>query len=69
VILLTSDDASHCMTATHLLNSNLNPFFRIRIINKDYKTSNFGYACARFAGFFNGYDVFFSDAYRISRCL
>ena len=63
------DYISHRMIATHLLNSNLYPFAGIRIIDKDYKASDFGYSCARFASFFNGYDVFFSDAYRVLRCL
>lgn len=67
--LLTTNDVSHCMIATHLLNSNLYPFSRVRVINKDYKASDFGYSCTRFASFFNGYDVFFSNAYRIPRCL
>ena len=67
--LLTANDVSHCMTTTHLLISNLNPFSRVRVINKDYKASNFGHSCPRFASFFNGYDVFFSNAYRILRCL
>ena len=65
----STNDVSHCMTTTHLLNSNLNPFSRIRIIDKDYKASDFGDSCTRFASFFDGYDVFFSDAYRIPRRL
>jgi hypothetical protein len=30
VRLSTTNDVSHCMIGTHLLNSNLNPFSRIR---------------------------------------
>jgi hypothetical protein len=68
-VILLLNDVSDRMIATHLLNSNLNPFSGIGVINKDYKASNFGYACARFASFFNGYDVFFSNAYGILRSL
>lgn len=57
------------MIPTHMLNSNLNPFSRVRIIDKNYKASDFGYSCARFASFFYGYNVFFSNANRILRCL
>ena len=49
------------MTTTHLLNSNLDFFSGILVIDEDYKASNFGYSCAGFASFFNGYDVFFSE--------
>ena len=38
---LTTNYVSHCMIATHLLNSDPNPFSRVRVINKDYRASNF----------------------------
>ena len=41
------NDNSHCMITTNLLNSNLKPFSRVRVINKDYKASDFRYSCAR----------------------
>jgi hypothetical protein len=46
-MLLTTNNISHCMITTNLLNPNLNPFFLVRVINKDYKASDFGYSCAR----------------------
>jgi hypothetical protein len=39
-----TNDVSHCMTTTHFLNSNLDFFFVIRVIDEDYKSSNFCYA-------------------------
>ena len=61
-MLLITNDVSNCMITTHLLYSNLNFFSKVRVINKNYKAFNLGYSCARFASFFNGYDVLFSDA-------
>ena len=43
-MLLTTNDVSHCVITTHLLNSNLSPFSWIRIIDKDYKAFDFGYS-------------------------
>ena len=39
---LTTNDVSHSMIETHLLDSDLNSLPRIRVINEDYKASNFG---------------------------